>query len=99
MKVWQKNFAEKWDQTVQQQSSIIKGKANNTVVNNFNKFFSGITKNTENVNNTNEHLSNVHKILNPDKSVEKTKLKRKIFLIIHSKLDELSNDTTHNSLR
>ena len=40
-------------------------------------------------------ISNIHKILNYDNSVENKY--KKIFLIPYSTLDGLSNDTTHNS--
>ena len=40
-----------------------------------------------------------HKILNLDNTSKNAKCKKKIFLILNSTLDEISNDTTHISLR
>ena len=89
------------DQMVDQQFAVSIRKTNNTLVRNFNIFFSKIVKklpkNAANGTKNKESQSNIHKTLNLDKSVEKKQNKKKLNL--YSTLDRLSNDATHNPLR
>ena len=55
-------------------------------------------KNTENVNNKTEKVSNVHKNSDRDNSVEKWNCKKKTNLVVYSTLDRLSKDTIHNTI-
>ena len=64
----------------------------------FSEIGVNLRKIPEILNKNNGNRFNIHKNLNIDSSLLKPKFK-KMFLFPCSTLDELSNDTTHNSLR
>ena len=61
------------------------------------KIDNNLSKNTEIAKQKNRNQSNVHKILNLDNSMKKKEIENSLINYMCSTLDELSNDTTHNS--
>ena len=90
-----------FNQTIQQRSSISNGNSNTLPLKilTYFEYIREIVPNfSKNYWKCEQKQSNVHKILNIDNSLEKTK-NEKIFLFPYSTLDGLFNDIFHNSLR